>query len=482
MGLARLITQASRVVYIIVVARVLGAESYGSLNVALAWTLSFLPLATLGLGAYILAELSIDKASSRRVLAQTLSLTLLASLVTAIAAAWIGLAVESDPVARQLICLFSAAIMARGIVRWTEVVFLAYERPVYTLRQEATFRVLEVACVAVIVLAGGEASDVAAASLTCWWLQALAGLRVVRDKLIDHPLSLGLPTNGALLASVIPLLLIQLFSEGLLQYPIVLAHHLIRDAHVIGNVALAMQALFVVSLAPYILAHVARPALVRSRARADGRDRYFIEALCRVSVIGTSLLVVSAAALGPPLVSLLLGSQYAVAGQLLWLSMLVLWPLSVNVILGSWLLAARRYRFAAFSSSIALLVLLLSSTALIPWLGPTGVFIAAALGQVAGALTRLIALLAEQPGIFDHRTRDAFVIAVASALGYALWHLVGWPPLAGAVLALALLVAASLRRALTADERGLLFQSLAKTARLARPAKRAMDAEGRHSP
>jgi O-antigen/teichoic acid export membrane protein len=156
--------------------------------------------------------------------------------------------------------------------------------------------------------------------------------------------------------------------------------------------------------------------------------------------------------------------------------MLVLGPLSVNVILGSWLLAARRYRYAAFSSSIALVALVLSSAALIPWLGPIGVFISAALGHVAGALTRLIALLSEHPGIVDKRTRSAFVIAIATALGYSLWHILGWPPLGGAFLALALLLAASLRWALTADERDLLFRSLAQAARLARPAKRAMDA------
>jgi O-antigen/teichoic acid export membrane protein len=177
-----------------------------------------------------------------------------------------------------------------------------------------------------------------------------------------------------------------------------------------------------------------------------------------------------------------LGPQYALAGQLLWLSMLILGPLSVNVILGSWLLAGRRYHYAAFSSSIALLALLLASAALIPWLGPIGVFLAAALGHIAGALTRLMTLLAEQPRIFRNQTRNAFVIAVATGLGYALWQNVGLPPLGGAVLAFALLIVAALRWATTANERDLLLKALARASPLAASAKRVMGADDRQAP
>lgn len=456
MSLARLITVVCRAAYVIIVARALGAEYYGALSVALAWTLGFLPLTNFSLGAYLVAELSTTRKQSQTVLSQTLSLTAVGSALAAVAAGALGLLVEDDPLLEQLLLLFAVALLARGIVRWTDFVFIAYERAGFTLRQESIFRVLELSCVALVVLAGGTVMMIAVVAVVIWSLQALTGLYLVRFRLAHHPLRWDISAFRTLTLIAVPTLIAQLFSEGLLQYPVVLARHLIEDEHSVGNVALAMQALFLVSVVPWSLMQVALPALVRAQARGDGRDVVFVDSLFRGTALGTAALMIAAAAIGPALVPWLLGADYALAGELLWLSLLVVAPLALSVTAGAWLLAGRRYRYSAFCGGMAMLTLLTSAFVLIPRLGPAGVFLSAAMAHLVGALAKLLPMLKAHPSAFSPETRNALVIATATSLGYAMATWLGWPPLMSCFVALGILSITALRWSVSPAERAFL--------------------------
>jgi len=451
-GLARFVTLACRAIYLVIAARMLGAEAYGSLGVAIAWTLSFLPLVTFGLGPYLIAELSSDKAASPRVLSQTLSLTAVGAVLAGITAAGVGIAFEPDALIRMLVIVCALAMMGRGIVRWSEHVFLAYERPSYTLRQETIFRSLELSIVALVLLAGGDALAVAAIGATCWLLEAASGIRLVRKRVARHPLRRDFSAVWMLLISAAPLLITQLCAQGLYHYPLVFARNLLGDRQAVGNVALAMQALIPVAMLPGALAQVAMPALVRSQGRGDGRDIDFIATVIRSTLIATAACVIGAAAVGPSLVPLVMGTQYALAGELLWLPMLMLAPLTLYFSSGTWLFAGRRYTYAAVSGCLAVLVLALSAQVLIPWLGPAGVFLAAATGHLSGTLARFIPLLITGTAAFGVQTRNAFLAATAAVGGYGLWAWAGWPVLPGCVLCLGLLSLATFRWCLKPGE------------------------------
>jgi O-antigen/teichoic acid export membrane protein len=304
-----------------------------------------------------------------------------------------------------------------------------------------------------VLLAGAGATAVAVAGLTCWFLQSLAGLRLVRYNLVRYPLRPDFTGAGILLTSSIPLLIMQFFSEGLFQYPLVLARHLMRDTQTVGNIAVAMQALFMVSVLPWALAQVAMPALVRSQARHDGRAAAFVEVTCRMAGLATPVFAIAAVAVGPYVVPLILGEDYALAGELLWLSMLMTGPVVVFVAAGSWLLAARHYRFSAFSAGIAVLVLLVASLILIPELGPPGVFVAAAVALLVGATIRLLPLLRTAPQSFGVQTRNAFAVAAAASIAYGVWIWLDWPRLAGALVILLLLGMAAFLWCLKPNER-----------------------------
>jgi O-antigen/teichoic acid export membrane protein len=472
-SLARLIAVACRVAYVVVAARVLGAEAYGALSVAFALALAFLPLTTLGLGPHLIAELSGDKSASPQLLSRTLSLTAVGTLLASGIAAVIGLATEEDAHLRLLIVVCALALLGRGLARWTDNVFVAYERPTYTLRQEATFRALEVSCAILVLLAGGDALTVAIVAATCWLVQARSGLRLVQTRVIDHPLRRDFTGAKGLVIAAIPLLVAQLCAQALLHYPVIFARHLFDDAQTIGNIALAMQALVVAGIAPGAVALMAMPALARSHARSDGRDGEFIELMLRAAFVATAALVILTMAIGPTLLPLIAGPQYTQAGDLLWLSMLITGPLALFLGTGSWLLAGRRYIYLAASGAAALFALILSTQLLVPFLGPASVFLATAVGFTIGTLARLIPILRTHPGVFDKHTLSACLTATATASGYVIWTWVGFPSLPGAVLAVSLLTIATLRFGLKSRERWMLMTRISATpACCDKPAKR----------
>jgi hypothetical protein len=142
--------------------------------------------------------------------------------------------------------------------------------------------------------------------------------------------------------------------------------------------------------------------------------------------------------------------------------MLMLGPFGLFISAGSWLLAGRRYRYAAFSAAVGLLTLFVAAWALIPALGPAGVFLSAAAAQFIAAMTRLIPLLRTEPQAFGIPTRNAFAVATAAAALYGTWAWAGWPVIPGCLLALGVLALGAFRWCLRQPERQLVLAVLTR--------------------
>ena len=182
--LARLLTQTVRIVYVIVLARILGPEVYGLFAYAQSWYMAFLPVTMLGLGAIVSREVGRNRERGARTVRQVAFIRVLASILGAAACALIGWFVDLDPAARQLILVFALALVGRTLAVTAEEIFSAYERSYYILWQEAVFRPLEVVAGLTVLAFGGDIVHIAFIHAVVWWLQAARGWHLAHHNLV----------------------------------------------------------------------------------------------------------------------------------------------------------------------------------------------------------------------------------------------------------------------------------------------------------
>jgi O-antigen/teichoic acid export membrane protein len=311
-----------------------------------------------------------------------------------------------------------------------------------------------------VLASGGGVLLIAAVSAALFWIQALTGFYLVREKLVRGPLRVDFSNLKNLLTLSIPLALSQFFAEATMQYPIVLARHLIEDKGVVGNIALSFQAVLVAAVIPWSLTQASMPAVMRSAARHDGRDGQFAEAMIRMAAIGGAALVVSAAWVGKPLISMLLGAEYSLAGAMLWHALLIVAPLTVAVGTRSWLIARGRYHVVALIGLAGFATLVGCAALIIPAVGPKGVYVAAGFGHLVVAAGGLVLVFREDPAVFGRHTVYSFLLACVAGAVYAVLARVNLAGI-GALLAATTLVTGGFLWCLTNQEREWLIQKTA---------------------
>jgi O-antigen/teichoic acid export membrane protein len=313
----------TRFLYAVILARALGPQVYGIINYGIAWYLLFLPLTRMGLEVV----LSRDAGKNRQVGDRTaaLTLTLRIASITLATAAYVILSwfIEDDPASRLMVFVFSFALIGRSLALWTENVYTAYEVNEYSFRQQAIFRPLEVVLGLLIVIVWRKALLIVVIHGLVWCFQAFYGLALIHRRVF--PLRLdrnfsdlrriflqGLPLGAAMLLMALPY-----------QGPLIFFRHLASAGDSLGQLALAMQVLFMLSQIPFALGSVSLPVLSRAAERGDGKDYVFAETVLRFSLLFGTLLALLGTALGPWLTVQIFGNRYTEAGTLigpvLWL-------------------------------------------------------------------------------------------------------------------------------------------------------------------
>lgn len=413
---AQAIGTAARLVYVVLVARLLGPDLYALLAYSQSWSLAFLPLALFGLGNVVVHSIAAAPARAPTVAAQALGIRLVTTAAAVVASIALGWALAPDERAPLLITVLALALTGRAISAWAQHLFAAFEASHHTLRQELFFRLLDLAIAVAVLLAGGEPLLLVAAQGVVWWAQAARALWIVRSEIV--PVRVDWQPRGwrKLLALALPLLVTALAVDWRLNGALVLFRQLTPDGGLFGQFALAMQPFLFFTVLPVALVTAVQPALTRSAQRADGKDLVYARTVLRAALVLGAAAALTGMALGPPLFRLVFGPAYAMAGELVGLALWCLVPLGAGMAFPPVILARGHFRLTMLGSVAGALAMTVLMPLLAPGFGARGAIVAVFTGFAVPPL--LLHAYAVTEGWADPWTRLLRpVAAVALALG-----------------------------------------------------------------
>lgn len=425
------IASAARVVYAIVIARMLGPEHYGLFNFGLGWYATFLAVANLYLEGYISRAIALDPSARPVLLSRALTLRIFSTLLVLIVAA--AFAMSSEGEARNVLVILLLALVGRSIAMWCTSAFVSSELMRHLFRAEVAFRLLEVVIGMCLLLAGFGLYAIVALHAVSWCVQALFGYLLVRRHLSDVRLRPVFAEQIALFRAVLPVALSSIGATWLIQGPFVLSRSYATDAGEVGQIALAVQIFAIVGGIPLAIGRAALPALSRSVERSNKRDADFLIVVLRAAFIGATAMTIAAAALGEWVVPAVFGEPYRAAGSNLAYAVALILPFGLGTTVNQLLLAHDR-RWAAMTAAAAAAV---SMTLLIVAAGP-GQEISEYLVRVfAGqAVWAAVALLFVSKDVKVNIGVQVAKLAVVSLLSGAIFFVTS-SYLAGSVTALA---------------------------------------------
>ena len=309
----------SRGVYIIVLARLLQPDDYGMLNYGISWSLTFLAFTTFGLDIVLGRDVGRREAGLPALVGSTFLIRVAAALVFTTCACATAFVVEPSSNSRELVIVFSLAIVGRAIWQWCVSTFIAFEKTLGVLSVELVFRPLEIVLILLILLVFTQQNltAVAFAHAALWWMQSAVGVYLILSRVTPLDLRINRSYMRRLLVAGIPGALYILAITCFTQVPVVLYRLTIGSGEELGNFTLSIQVVGYLLAVPFIVATTALPVLSRSAARKDGKDAAIaVKTLIWIPVIS---LVFSAVGmwLAPPLTILVFGAEFAQAGVIL---------------------------------------------------------------------------------------------------------------------------------------------------------------------
>lgn len=335
---ARLVAQASRFVYVVLVVRALGADRYGVLAYLLAWGILFLPVVNMGSQA-LLSRAFGQSETQGSALAQrlwTLRLLLMPAVFCVLVA--ITMANEPDPVIRPLFLLVGLALAGRGFSVWSSHVLVANRRARQVLLLEAIFRPGELAAAAIALHLGTSIAGLLTIHALFWWLQALVSTAWVSRTIVQPAWRWRQLQAMSLLRQSLPVMVCGLALAALLQGPLTLARHILGDSETLGLFALVMQVLQLLVALPASIGTGALPFLASTDIHG-ARQRY-LRQLVPASIAVVLLMAATSAVMAEPLLRVVFGAEYGAAAPLLTTGLLVLvLPLAPAVLLSQAALA-----------------------------------------------------------------------------------------------------------------------------------------------
>jgi O-antigen/teichoic acid export membrane protein len=347
----RWLTTVIQGIYAVVLARMLGPELYGMYNYGLSWYMAFILFATLGLAAVLSREVGRDRQGRSKVVDRTLLIRLFTSLFIAVLSGGVGLLTESDPRLRNLLLLFSAALVGRSLAIWTKEVFNAYESNKYYLFQQALFRPLEAVAGIIVLTMGGNILAVALVHALSWWLQAVGGLLFIAKRIVFPRIRWAWQAHRHILSQGLVICLAQFMIFWPPFGVVILFRFLGGTGYALGQLALILQVFWVAFRIPESTGVAALPVLSRAAASGSGRERLFAETMLRINMIFGAAAGLLGMGLGPWLMTAVFGADYEAAGRFLGYALWLLIPYGCGYTLFSVYLAHKRdLRALAYAS------------------------------------------------------------------------------------------------------------------------------------
>ena len=356
---ARLSAQGTRLIFIILAARILGPELYGLFVFGQSVYLALMATTALGIGRLLAMEVGKNRSHAEKLVGQALSLRTVAALLASIACAATGWLGDGDAVERGLLAVFAVALFGRVIATFCEDVYVAFESAYHATRQEALFRSAELVVSVLVLLLGGRVLGLACVHAASWVLQAIWGLHLVNRYFVPVHLMFERAVLFALLLRGLPIGVAAFLGSWLLQGPVILFRYSNPDADAVGQFGLAMQGLLILITLTSGFVIASLPVLSRSVDRGDGKEALFLDAVSRGGWLGGAAIGLTGFVFGPTVVDWLFGTDYAVAGHLLGPVLLLFGPLIVGMAASTVLFARGLHWDAAVHALIACLLLCL---------------------------------------------------------------------------------------------------------------------------
>jgi O-antigen/teichoic acid export membrane protein len=447
---------AARMVYIILVARLLGPELYGLLAFSQSWYLAFLPIAIFGLGDIVLRTIAMHPGQAEAIAAKALSIHVIMATAASITCAVLAWVVLPDSDAPLLISVLALALIGRTLSAWADNLFVAFDTGDKILRHEVFFRVTELIAAIVILLSGGGLLLLAAFHAITWWAHAARGIFVVRRDLLPVHTIWNASTLVPVALSGIPFVIIAFAVNWMMQGPIILFHGLAGTDLEFSQYTLAMQILFIAAMLPISLGHAAQPVVTRAAKRGDGKDLIYAHVVLRLSFILGSVAGLVGLTFGPWLTEFLFGEKFTLAGQLMGLSLWCLIPIFGTSAFPTVILARGHFRILMIAAVTGALTLTCVLPLLAMAFGIRGAIVAVGLGFVASlVVTSAFTAKAGWANPFVTMVRPLIVTIISAAVYLLFATISSWLAFPAAILTL---IAGSLiLRVITKEEREFLI-------------------------
>lgn len=321
---ARVTSILARLVYAIVIAKLLGPELYGRFNYGLSWYLLFVPLSGMGIDFILLRDLGRHE-NNEALLNNSIAIRSVSTIGVACLCLGLGWILENESQMRSLLLFFSFALAGRGLTSWTNAVFNGSETSCYVLRQEVLFRLLDVIFGIILLASGYGILTLAAVHAACWVLQGITGVAIIRKFLQPtlHP-RWDFGTLMDLIRRGSPFLGAAFLLNWLTQGPLVLFRHLSSNGIALGQLALALQVFVLIGSIVAELSSAALPVLSRSVHRQDGKAGQFVATIFWAGWLISGMLIIATLSVGQRAVGFLFGAEFIPAARLLpWATALV---------------------------------------------------------------------------------------------------------------------------------------------------------------
>jgi PST family polysaccharide transporter len=395
LSLARIIANITRAVYYIVLAKLLGSELYGQFNYNISWYAIFIPISTLGIGTVLIREIGKHRNTGIHLAKHSYTLQLFASSFTALMCLLLGLVITPESTSSTLLFIFSLALFGRSLTLWTGAMFKAYGISKLELRQVTLFRLLEVLLGSLLLLLGFGIVEVAVVHAASWLLQGFSGLRLVRNHLYSLSFTWNRTASWSLVKKGMPFVIGGFLLSWILQGPILMYRNMVEDSSNLGQLALALQALFIIGAIISEFGSAALPVLARSIHRGDGKSDSYISLVLRGGFLISGVAAMSAVAIGPWLIYTAFDETFSATIELLPWTMALIAPFFWSNTLLSMIAAHGNYGKVIISNALGSLTFTLSFPVLLSQFELLGTIIALAIGLSSVVITQLYILHAK---------------------------------------------------------------------------------------
>lgn len=375
-----------RLVYVVLLARMLEPADYGLFVYALSWYVLFMPLTNLGQDLELARAIGGRSSDALQRVSATFTLRLYTTLVTFAAVAILGWLFNPDERGITLLMVVSVAMLPRSFAVWSQTVFIASEKTRYMLQQDVVFRPLELLAALFVLLTGGDALAVAWVHVGAWFVQALAGLYRVWRYLFAFRFLRRVEGWQGMLGFGTQIGVSRL-GEGWFQNgPVIMFRQWSNDLEALALLAFCMQVQNLVRVVPKALTSAAMPVIGRTMERGEpGAQRFLLALGGAAALVGATLAAVVVLA-GPVLIDATVGASFAAVQAYLpavcWMAVLPILGNAAQKVIG----LQGNAGTAVFSSLAGGLMLAALGAMSVPGTGVVGVLFAAVVGGLVWVL------------------------------------------------------------------------------------------------